>query len=119
MTKTQRNGLLGAAIVIAALAGAYAFGSAGHQNGTLVLQASGGSAMDVTYSAGDKSSQDTLAASPWQVTYKVTGDMPVVSMVVQNGGGGSATVTCSITENGQVVARNTSYGAYAVAQCVH
>ena len=118
---TRRNQIVGAAIALAALVVIIAVNhaSSGPAAGTLVLRANGGSAMDVTYSAGDKNSQDTSAASPWQVSYKVTGDMPVVSLVVQNRGSGSDTVTCSITEDGQVVSSNTSHGAYAVAQCSH
>jgi hypothetical protein len=73
--------------------------------------------MYVTYGVGDKNSQNTSAASPWQAGYKVTGGLPLVTMVVQNGGGGSSAVSCSITEDGRVVSSNTSYGAYAVVQC--
>ena len=121
MTRNQRNGVLGVTIAVAAVAGMYLINGGGGQAGagTVVLQASGGSAMDVAYTIGDRNSQDTSAASPWSVTYRVTGGMPYAGITVQNGGGDSPTVSCSITEDGQVVASNTSYGAYAVVQCSH
>jgi hypothetical protein len=115
-----RNGLILAGVTVATLAVLMAItyatstANAGH---TITLQVTGSGAMDVAYGVGAKNSQDTSATSPWQASYKVTGDVPFVSMTVQNGGGGD--VSCTITEDGHVVSSNTSHGAYATVQCSH
>jgi len=111
----RRTYLLGGAVLTAGLILAVAAGHSGASTHAVTLRASGGAPLDVTYIVGDRNSQDTSAASPWQAAYQVTGSAYTVSMTVQNGGG--ASVSCSITEDGHVVASNTSYGAYAVVQC--
>jgi hypothetical protein len=116
-----RNGLLITAAAIVALivlsAIGNAIGNAGQPAHTVTLSVQGSGTMDVTYSVGDTNSQDTAAASPWQASYQVTGDLPYAGITAQNGGSGS--ISCSITEDGQAVSSNTSYGAYAVVQCSH
>jgi hypothetical protein len=112
--KHRRNLAVAGIILIAAVA-VYGVTRAGAASHTVTLAAHGGGSMDVTYSVGGSNSQDTAAASPWRVTYTVTGAVPTVAMTVQNGAGGA--VSCSITEDGQVVSSNTSHGAYAVVQC--
>jgi hypothetical protein len=111
---TRKKYLLGALVLVLAVALGVA-GRLGQGSHTITLRASGGTSLDVSYVAGDRNSQDAAAASPWLASYQFTGSVPTVTMTVQNGGGVS--VSCSITEDGHVVASNTSYGAYAVVQC--
>ncbi len=104
----------GVLLVLAAAIALHAFLAMGQQH-TVVLSVTGTGPMDVSYMAGGRSSQDTAAASPWQARYQMYGPAPVTALTAQNGGSGS--ISCTITEDGQIVASNTSTGAYAVVQC--
>jgi hypothetical protein len=121
MTPNLRNNLTAAGVTLAAFAAFAVIGhvvtSAGNAAHTITLSVRGGGTMDVTYIVGDKNSQDTAAASPWQASYQINGDIPYAGITAQNSGSGS--ITCTITEDGQVVNSNTAYGAYAVVQCTH
>ena len=115
--RQRRNGLLIAGAVIVGLIAAVAIGHAASAAHTVTLTVHGGGTMDVAYRVGNKDSQDTSATSPWQATYHITGEFPYASITAQNGGSGS--ISCTITEDGNVVSSNTSNGAYSVVQCSH
>ena len=114
---TRNNQLVGAGVIAAVVAILAITAHAGSQvdRSTLRISVTGTGPMDVSWHAGDKDAQNTNAPGDWEADYTYTGDAPYASVVAQNGNGQQ--ITCTITEGGQVVAQNTSYGPYALAQC--
>lgn len=86
-----------------------------HANTDIILTVTGnGSSALVTYGIGTSISQDTGAAIPW--TRKVGPNSDFYSLSAQDNDG--SLITCTIkSPTGQVLDRQTSHGAYAIASC--
>lgn len=74
-------------------------------------------AASVTMDTNNQESQETGVTLPWRKTIVLDGSetIPIYLVGAQNAGSGS--ITCQILFDGQVVASQTSSGAYAVVQC--
>ena len=112
-------GILTGALVIVFLV-ALADNVTEEKQARVVLEAdgTGGAAQaNITYSFGQDMAQDNGRSLPWRKadTRKV-GIADVLQVDVQNQGERGA-VTCRISVDGEVVASNTSTGAYAIASC--
>jgi MmpS family membrane protein len=111
-------------IVIVAIAASIAseVKTATHNPHTVIYRVDGDSTTaDVTYFSinGDGSSgsaQEPGANVPFTKTVSAQGDLSVYSVNAQVGQGGT-TVSCSITVDGVVKAKQTSTGAFAVVIC--
>jgi len=57
------------------------------------------------------------APIPWSKTITTTDSVPAFSLTAENGPVGLSYVTCTITENGELLITNTSAGPYAIAAC--
>ena len=95
---------------------------AGH---TIVYSVTGhGQILNIMYASpqgGIGQSGEALATTmnlPWFRTVTVSGDSTDLGLGTTIGSGGGS-VTCTITEDGHLIATNTASGAFAVADCTH
>lgn len=78
-----------------------------------------GPGTSVTYTSGENMqlSQNTSVDLPWTETVDL-GDNPFqMATLTAQAGDGVTSITCRITEGGEVVAENTSSGQFAVVTC--
>jgi beta-lactam-binding protein with PASTA domain len=77
----------------------------------------GSYASSITYSTGGTNQRQAANAHlPWSFSMpEDNGDFTYYAVLAQDGNGSS--ITCTITDDGQVVTRQTSTGAYAIASC--
>ena len=113
---------IGGCVSVVSLAGVVV-NHAAHQQHTVVYSVTGtGATTDITYDTLQEGSgqnglaQVSNAPLPWTKTIVVSGLFTVLDVtgtVSANGG----SVTCKVTEDGQVLTTNTATGAYASANC--
>jgi hypothetical protein len=104
--------------------GAPTKGAAGPTN-TIVYSVTGSgdpTASTVTYGMlGNGNQNNQVAASnvpiPWSKTITTPDPVTAFSLNVKNGPVGLSYVTCTITENGELLITNTSKGPFAIASC--
>jgi hypothetical protein len=86
-------------------------------SGIVYRVTSDGGISSVTYAtAGFNQAQDTsVSGGTWSKTIRDAG--VDVATVVAQAGGGASTIRCSITVDGQQLAKETSHGQYAVVTC--
>lgn len=112
-------GILTGALVLIFLV-ALANNATEEKQARVVLEAdgSGGAAQaNITYSFGQDIAQDNGQSLPWRkADSREVGALDVLQVDVQNQGE-RGSVTCRISVDGEVVASNTSTGAFAIATC--
>lgn len=100
--------------------------NATEQTNTIVYSVTGSgtpTVSTITYSnVGNEKGQNgqvavSNAAIPWSKTITAKGPLTDFSLIVQNGSVGLSYVTCTITENGELLTTNTSKGPAAIASC--
>ncbi|MFP5072548.1 MmpS family transport accessory protein [Pseudonocardia nantongensis] len=78
-----------------------------------------GPGTSVTYTSGENMqlSQNTDTELPWTETVDLGDNMFRMATLTAQAGDGVTSITCRITENGEVLAENTSTGQFAVVSC--
>jgi hypothetical protein len=117
--------IVGGAVVVGGRGGGAPTKGAAEPTNTIVYSVTGSGSptvSSITYATvghGNQNGQVAVSgvSIPWSKTITAPDSLNAFSLTVQNGSVGLSYVTCTISEDGELLITNTSKGPYAIASC--